>query len=141
MHERKGEAEWQGTLREGRGTLRVGEGVFQGSYSYASRFGEGQGTNPEELIAAAHAACFSMALAGELAAAGFPPARIRTVATVRLESERARFSITGVHLSTEASVPGIDSALFQEKAAQAKEGCPVSRALAATHITLDARLV
>jgi osmotically inducible protein OsmC len=121
--------------------MRFGSGAYEGQYSFASRFEEGTGTNPEELIAAAHAGCFSMALSGGLSRAGHPPTRVHTTARVHLEKGDAGFSITAIDLDTEAEVPGIDDATFQEQAATAKAGCPVSRALAAVEIRLDARLV
>jgi osmotically inducible protein OsmC len=124
----------------GTGTLRTETGAVDGRYSFSSRFEDGSGTNPEELIAAAHAGCFSMALSGALTRAGHPPESVRTTAKVHLEKGEAGFSIVRVALVTRAKVPGIDAATFQEKAEGAKAGCPVSRALAAIEITLDAEL-
>src|SRR5437016_10991480 len=138
MAVRSAEAEWKGTLREGAGKMKLGSGAYEGSYSFASRFEEGKGTNPEELIAAAHAGCFSMALASGLAKAGHPPTRVDTTAAVHLEKGDAGFSISRIDLRTQAEVPGIDQAAFAEQAEAAKKGCPVSRALAAVEITLDA---
>jgi osmotically inducible protein OsmC len=115
--------------------------VFEGSYSFGSRFEEGQGTNPEELIAAAHAACFSMALAAGLEKAGHTPRRVATTARVDLAVGEGGARISTVTLDTEAEVPGIDEATFQEQAQQAKKNCPVSKALAGVDIELDARLV
>jgi len=138
MPVRKAEARWEGSLQDGKGTMRFGD--FEGRYSFSSRFEEGSGTNPEELIAAAHAGCFSMALASGLAKAGHPPTRVDTTAAVHLEKGDAGFSISRIDLRTQAEVPGIDQAAFAEQAEAAKKGCPVSRALAAVEITLDATL-
>ncbi len=121
--------------------MRLGGGAFEGSYSFASRFEEGTGTNPEELIAAAHAGCFSMALSGGLGRAGFTPTSIRTEAKVSIEQTDAGFRITRSQLVCEASVPGISQEAFAEQADAAKSGCPVSNALAGVEITLEARLV
>jgi len=141
MPDRHAEAEWDGNLREGRGRLKVESGAFQGPYSFRDRFEDGKGTNPEELLGAAHAGCFSMALAAGLTASGKPPSHIHTTATVRLEREGEAFAITKIDLATEASVPGITPAEFQAQAQKAKTGCPVSKALAGSAITLTARLV
>lgn len=140
MPTRTASARWQGTLTEGSGTVRTGQGGYQGNYSFKSRFEEGEGTNPEELIGAAHAGCFSMALSKVLADAGFPPTAIDTTATVHLERGDGGFSISRIHLDTTGDVPGIDDAMFQKSADGAKANCPVSRALAGTEITLTARL-
>lgn len=140
MPTRTAGARWLGTLTEGSGTLRTGKGGYQGNYSFKSRFEEGEGTNPEELIGAAHAGCFSMALSKALADAGFPPTSIETTATVHLDRGDSGFSITRIDLDTTGDVPGIDEATFQSAAAGAKANCPVSRALAATDITLTAKL-
>ena len=140
MPQRKGKAEWKGGLKDGRGTLSLGSGAFEGSYSFGSRFEEGSGTNPEELIGAAHAACFSMALAAALGKAGHDPKRVRTTANVDLDmSDGPR--IASITLDTEAEVPGIDESEFLEQAEGAKRNCPVSKALAAVDIRLNARLV
>ena len=141
MPARTADAQWEGSLQDGKGTMRFGSGAFEGQYSFSSRFEEGTGTNPEELIAAAHAGCFSMALSGGLSRAGHPPTRVHTTARVHLEKGDAGFSITTIELDTEAEVPGIDEATFQDQAATAKAGCPVSRALAGVDIKLNARLV
>ena len=141
MATRNGSAVWEGTLREGKGTVKLGSGAFEGPYSFASRFEEGAGTNPEELIGAAHAGCFSMALAAGLTKAGYSPKRVATTAKVHLGQSGGGFKITLIELSTEAEVPGIDEAAFQEQAEGAKKNCPVSQALAATEITLTAKLV
>ena len=142
MAKRTAEAEWKGTLNEGKGTMQGETGAVKGSYSFSSRFEEGTGTNPEELIAAAHAGCFSMALSGQLGRAGFPPESVKTTARVHLNKTDAGFSITKIELSSRAKVPGIDSATFQEKAEAAKKGCPISRALnPSIELVLDAQLV
>ncbi len=141
MATRTAKAQWDGTLKEGKGTMSLGSGAFQGAYSFASRFEQGTGTNPEELIGAAHAGCFSMALSSALGKAGFTPRRISTTASVFLEPVEGGFGITHVDLKTESDVPGIDNAKFQEIADGAKKGCPVSKALAGTRINLDAKLV
>jgi lipoyl-dependent peroxiredoxin len=141
MPARTADAQWEGSLQDGKGTMRFGSGAFEGQYSFSSRFEEGTGTNPEELIAAAHAGCFSMALSGGLSRAGHPPTRVHTTARVHLDKGDAGFSITTIELDTEAEVPGIDEATFQDQAATAKAGCPVSRALAGVDIKLNARLV
>jgi lipoyl-dependent peroxiredoxin len=141
MPARTANAEWKGSLPEGSGTMAFGSGAYEGSYSFKSRMEEGPGTNPEELIAAAHAGCFSMALSHVLGQAGFTPTYVRTKATVRFDKGDAGFAITGIHLSTEASVPGINQAAFQEHANTAKVNCPVSKALASVDIALDAKLV
>jgi lipoyl-dependent peroxiredoxin len=140
MPTRTSSALWEGNLRDGSGTMKLGSGAFEGSYSFVSRFESGPGTNPEELIAAAHAGCFSMALSLELGQSGFTPTSIATSATVHLDRVADGFDITKIDLDTVGTVPGIDDAKFQEIAAAAKAGCPVSKALAATEITLTARL-
>lgn len=121
--------------------MKLGSGAFEGRYSFPSRFESGQGTNPEELIAAAHAGCFSMALSAGLGRAGLTPARIHTVARVQLEKVGEGFAITRIELETEAQIPGIDDPTFQEHAEGAKKNCPVSKALAGPEITLKAKLV
>ncbi len=141
MAVRTAEAEWKGNLREGQGTMKLGSGAFEGRYSFASRFESGTGTNPEELIGAAHAGCFSMALSAGLSAAGFKPTRVHTTARVHLEKVGEGFGITKIELNTEAQIPGIDSATFQQHAEGAKKNCPVSKALAGTEISLSAKLV
>ena len=125
---------------EGTGHMRLGSGAFDGAYDFRSRFGEGAGTNPEELIGAAHAGCFSMALSGILTRAGHPPESVRTTAKVHLEKQGEGFAITRIDLDTEAVVPGLDDAAFQGHANAAKSGCPVSKALAGVQIGLTARL-
>ena len=139
MPQRKGTAEWRGGLKDGKGSLALGSGAFEGDYSFGSRFEEGTGTNPEELIGAAHAACFSMALAGALGKAGFEPQRISTTARVDLDMGDGP-RIATITLETEAEVPGIDADEFRKQAEGAKENCPVSKALAGVDIRLEARL-
>ena len=141
MPVRKADAEWKGTLREGSGQIKVESGSFSGQYSFGTRFENGTGTNPEELIAAAHAGCFSMAFAAGLEKAGFKATRVHTTAAVRLDKVGEGFGITKSDLECEAEVPGIDEAKFQEVAAAAKAGCPVSKALAGVQIGLNAKLV
>jgi osmotically inducible protein OsmC len=140
MAVRVASAEWKGNLPKGSGTLETETGAVKGNYSFASRFEEGAGTNPEELIAAAHAGCFSMAFANGLAQAGFDPDSVRTTAKAYLEKGPEGFGISRIELVCEASVPGIDEAAFQEHAQAAKVGCPISKALSATPIDLTATL-
>src|SRR3954447_2748482 len=141
MATRNGSAEWRGDLKSGEGDLTVGDGVFKGQYSFASRFEEGEGTNPEELIAAAHAACFSMALSGILAEHGHPADSVRTAAKVHLRQTDAGPTIQRIDLATEGQVPDIDQDHFAMHAEEAKSGCVVSRALAGVEeITLTAKL-
>lgn len=141
MPVRKADAVWEGDIRGGNGKVSLGSGAFEGRYSFGSRFEEGAGTNPEELIGAAHAGCFSMALSGGLGRGGHTPKRIATTARVHIEKVGEGFSITRIELDCQAEVPGIDEATFQEFANKAKEGCPVSKALAGTQISLTAKLV
>ena len=142
MPTRNADAVWEGDLKSGKGTMKLGSGAYQGQYSFASRFEQGGGTNPEELIAAAHAGCFSMALSAGLGRAGFTPRRVHTTAAVHLEKVGEGFGITRIDLDCEAEVPGIDDAAFQEQARAAKETCPISKALRGVeNITLNARLV
>jgi len=139
--DRKGSAVWQGTLEDGRGTMDTASGILEDSpYSFGTRFDEEKGTNPEELIGAAHAGCFSMALSKILGEAGFDVRRIDTEATVTLEEVDDGIAITGVHLETRAEVPDADGGDFAEAAHAAKEGCPVSKLLNA-EISLDATLI
>ena len=140
MKTREGSAHWSGSLKDGKGTVRSSSGALDADLSFGSRFEEGSGTNPEELIAAAHAGCFSMALSKMLADAGHPPDTIHTRAMVSLEKTDDGFSITTSHLHTRGNVPGISEDEFQKLAAEAKKGCPVSRALGAIEITLQAEL-
>ena len=139
MATRNANAVWTGTLKEGKGTMKFG--TFEGAYTWSSRFEDGQGTNPEELLGAAHAGCFSMALSSGLGKNGFTPKQIQTQAQVTLEVIDGKSRITKIHLTTEAVVPDITEEKFQEIAAATKDGCPVSVALASTPITLTARLL
>jgi osmotically inducible protein OsmC len=138
---RTANAVWEGPIREGKGTMSFGSGAFEGQYSFSSRFEEGTGTNPEELIAAAEAGCFSMALSGALGRNDTPPTRISTTAKVHLEPAEVGFHIPLIELITEAEVPGIDAADFARIADDVKSTCPVSKVLAGAEITLDAKLV
>jgi lipoyl-dependent peroxiredoxin len=138
---RSSEATWEGSLREGKGAMKLGSGAFTGAYSFATRFEEQPGTNPEELVAAAHAGCYSMALSGGLGNAGFPPNWIHTTARVHLGRVDGKSRITKIELECEAKVPGISAEAFQSLAEATKTGCPISAALAAVEITLTARLV
>lgn len=134
------EAQWNGDLKNGNGVMQFESGSYEGEYTFASRFDNGEGTNPEELIGAAHAGCYSMALSNELAEAGHDPQSVDARAEVTFEVTGDGPAITGIKLITEANVPGIDNSTFQEFAEGAKEGCPVSKALAGTNITLEATL-
>jgi lipoyl-dependent peroxiredoxin len=140
MPTRTAHAEWNGSLADGQGDMSFGSGAYEGPYSFESRMRNGQGTNPEELIGAAHAGCFSMALSGVLDAAGHSPESIATDAKVSFEQQGEGWAITGVELTTRARVPGIDEDGFRQAAETAKENCPVSQALKATPITLNASL-
>jgi lipoyl-dependent peroxiredoxin len=141
MAVRTANAVWEGGLQAGKGTMQLGSGAFEGQYSFSSRFEEGAGTNPEELIGAAHAGCFSMAFAATLSRAGFEPRSIRTTAVVHLTKDESGFSIPAIDLNTEAVVPGIEATNFQELAETAKKSCPVSKALAGVKIKLTAKLI
>lgn len=141
MAVRNAEATWEGSLKDGRGSMKLGSGAYEGPFSFASRFEEGSGTNPEELIGAAHAGCFSMAFSAGLGKAGFTPKRIHTKARVTLGKVDDKSRITEIHLVTEAEIPGIDPQTFQQMAEETKSGCPVSAALSGVKITLDARLI
>ena len=139
MPTRKSQAIWEGSLKEGKGRMMLGSGAFEGKYSFGSRFEEEPGTNPEELIAAAHAGCFTMFLSSLLTDAGFTPRKITTTAKVNLA---AGPEISKIELETEADVPGISDKFFQEQALIAKKNCPISKALSAVpEITLSAKLV
>ncbi len=140
MPVRSANARWEGSLKDGSGSMNLESGAYEGKYSFGSRFEENPGTNPEELIAAAHAGCFSMALSAGLGRAGFDPKSVETSAKVHLEKGDAGFSITRIELSTTAVVPGIDDDAFQAQAADAKANCPVSKALAGAEISLTASL-
>jgi osmotically inducible protein OsmC len=138
---REAEAVWNGTLQEGSGSMRVGSGAFEGSYSFGTRFEEAAGTNPEELIGAAHAGCYAMALAGALGRAGHPPTSVRTSARVHLDKGDAGWSITRIELDCEARVPGIAQDAFMNAAEETKTTCPISKALAAVPIDVSAKLL
>lgn len=141
MPTRHSNAVWKGGLKNGSGQVSVGKGIFEGSYSFASRFEDGTGTNPEELIAAAHAGCLSMALAAGLERAGTPAEKVATRASATLEKVGEAFRITRMKLEVRAKVPGVSAAAFQEAAVKAKDGCPVSNALKGNvTIEMDAQL-
>jgi osmotically inducible protein OsmC len=140
MPTRTADAVWSGPMPGGEGTMKMASGAWEGPYSFSSRFEEGQGTNPEELIGAAHAGCFSMAFAGNLGRAGHEPERVATSARVHIDKDGDGFTITRIELATTATVPGIDEEEFQRIAQASKEGCPVSRALAGVDIQLEAKL-
>jgi lipoyl-dependent peroxiredoxin len=140
MPTRKAHARWEGTIKEGRGTLDCGNGAFKGAYSFGSRFEDGAGTNPEELLGAAHAGCFAMALSLVLGMAGFTPDYVDATAHVTVTPEDGGFKITKSHIVCEAKVRGIDLATFEKHAETAKTKCPVSQALAGTEITLESSL-
>ncbi|NBC19208.1 MAG: OsmC family peroxiredoxin [Bacteroidetes bacterium] len=137
---RSSHAVWEGNLPDGNGTMTIGDDVWEGPYSFRSRFKDGVGTNPEELIGAAHAGCYSMALSNVLAEAGHAPERVATTAKVHLTPADGAFEISKIELHTTAHVPGIDEAAFMEHANAAKENCPVSQLLQAAEITLQATL-
>jgi lipoyl-dependent peroxiredoxin len=140
MPVRKANATWNGNLKEGDGTVRTETGSFNGKYSFTSRFEEGTGTNPEELIAAAHASCYSMALSGDLSKAGYNPVKVTTDDRVYVEKVGNGFTITKIEVFTEAEVPGIDQVKFSEIAEGTKNNCPVSRALTGTKFILYPKL-
>lgn len=140
MAVRKASAKWEGTLKEGKGRFDSESGAIGGGYSFGTRFGETPGTNPEELLAAAEAACFSMALAASLEKAGATPESVETDAACTLEKQDAGFTITAIRLTTRVRASGVDAARFQEIAKETKETCPVSRALAGVRIEVDATL-
>ncbi|MEQ8674716.1 MAG: OsmC family protein [Aggregatilineales bacterium] len=141
MAVRSAEAKWSGTLQEGKGNVKLESGAFEGAYSFSSRFEEGTGTNPEELLGAAHAACYSMALNAALGRADFTPEYVKTTAKVHMVKTDAGLTITKIDLITEAKIPDIDDATFQEHAEGAKTGCIISRALSAVEMSLEATLV
>ncbi len=141
MPTRNAEAEWFGKVTDGKGHMKLGSGSYDGPFSYKSRMEDGTGTNPEELIGAAHAGCFSMALSAIMTEKGITATRISTKAAVKFEKVPAGFAITHVDLTTEAEVPGIDQAAFEGYAKAAKENCPVSKALTGTEISLKATLI
>ena len=138
---RTSEAEWTGSVTEGKGKIKLGSGAFEGAYSFSSRFGDEPATNPEELIAAAHAGCFTMALSATLGRAGFAPTKIETKAIVKLEKVGEGFEIPNIDLETSADVPNISDEEFQTLAKSAKENCPVSKVLAGAEISLKATLI
>jgi lipoyl-dependent peroxiredoxin len=140
MPVRTANAEWRGDLKSGKGSLALGSGAFKGDYSFGSRFESGKGTNPEELIGAAHAGCFSMALSHMLGEAGQSPKSVKTSAKVHIEKVGQGFGITKIELDCVAEVPGMTAAAFKEVAEKAKTGCPVSQALKSVAISLNARL-
>jgi len=141
MPVRRSSAVWEGSFREGKGRMKLGSGLYEGPYSAATRFENAPGTNPDELLGAAHAGCFSMALALVLSSQKTPPKRIETTADVDIEPNGQGYSITSIALRTTAEVPGASEADFQKAAEMAKVGCPVSKALKATPITLEAHLL
>jgi lipoyl-dependent peroxiredoxin len=138
MAVRTSEATWLGNLREGKGTMKIGKTGYEGPFTYASRFEEGTGTNPEELVGAAHAGCFSMFLSAVLTKAGFPPRRIHTTAIVHLGDGP---TINLIELNCEAEVPNVDEKTFQEQVDVSKKGCPVSKALASVELKVNAKLI
>jgi osmotically inducible protein OsmC len=138
--ERTAKAQWQGDLKSGKGSIRVGSGAFEGPYSFISRFEGSKDSNPEELLGAAHAGCYSMALAHALATAGKPATKVETTAKVQLDKDAKGFSIARIDLVTRGTVPGLSAAEFQQFAEDTKQNCIVSRALAAVPMTLDAAL-
>ena len=141
MIKRTSKAVWQGDLKAGKGEVALGSGAFEGQYSFTSRFEEGKGTNPEELIAAAHAGCFSMALSADLSKAGYTVDEVKTKAVISMDKVDGGFKIISSKLMTQAKVPGISEADFLKFAEDAKQNCPVSQALGAIKLELDATLV
>jgi osmotically inducible protein OsmC len=140
MPVRESQAVWEGDLKQGKGKMKLGGGAYEGPYSFTSRFENGKGTNPEELLAAAHAGCFSMAFAAALSKAGHPPKRIQTTAKVHLEKFGEGFQIPTIELKTEAGVEGVDDETFQRIAETAKQTCPVSKLFGSAEIKLEAKL-
>ena len=141
MPVRTSSAQWNSDLKSGKGTMKIGKGAWEGPFSFSSRFENGNGTNPEELIAAAHAGCFSMAFSNALSQAGFTVDHVSTKANVHLDKTDGGFGITSIELDTEGKVAGIDNSKFQEIAEDAKKNCPVSKVLAGANITLKAKLL
>jgi lipoyl-dependent peroxiredoxin len=141
MPVRTANAVWEGDLPKGKGSMKFGNGAFEGQYSFSSRFEEGTGTNPEELAAAAHAGCYSMAFSNGLAKAGFTPTRVSTTAKVHLSKLETGFKITTIELDTQGVVPGIDEAKFQELAETAKKNCPISQLFTGAEVKLQAKLL
>jgi osmotically inducible protein OsmC len=141
MPARKADAHWEGSIRDGKGRVRLGSGAFEGQYSFTSRFEDGPGTNPEELLGASHAGCFTMALSLVLSEAGHPPESLDTDATVRIDRDGDGFTITRIDLAVRGRVPGIDEETFAQSAQAAKDNCPLSKALASVpEINLEATL-
>ncbi len=140
MPVRSSDARWEGSIGDGKGTMALGSGAWAGAYSVPTRFEDAEGTNPEELIAAAHAGCYSMALSGDLGRAGYDPESVETTATVQLDKVENGFKISHIQLDSEARVPGIEETEFQEIAEGAKQGCPVSQALQAVDMDVTATL-
>ncbi len=140
MPTRTATAEWKGSLRDGSGSMKMESGSYEGPFSFQSRFKEGEGTNPEELIGSAHAGCYSMQLSGELGGRGITPESVQTEARVEVSKTEGGFSITKIDLVTKVRAPGLDESTFQEAAEAAKVNCPVSRALQAVDISIDASL-
>ncbi len=138
---RTAEAQWQGNLTEGKGRIKVQSGTLDAPYDFRARTADGKGTNPEELIGAAHAGCFTMQLSALLGGAGFTPTNLRTTAKVHLEKQGTGFAIPKIELELEGTVPGLDAAAFQKHAETAKASCPVSKALTGTQISLKAKLI
>jgi osmotically inducible protein OsmC len=138
--DRKADATWTGDLKTGKGTIKLGSGAFEGPYSFLSRFDFGAGTNPEELLGAAHAGCFSMALSAGLSKAGHAPTSIATTATVHIIKGESGFSITGIDLETRGVVPGLSPEMFKKMAEETKAGCIISKALSAVPMTVNAEL-
>ena len=138
---RTAEARWNGSMFKGDGTMRLGSGAYEGKYSFGSRFEQDPGTNPEELIGAAHSGCYSMALSADLEKAGYTAKRIHTTAQVHFEIVDGAATITRIYLNTEAEVPGISESDFLAQAEESKSGCPVSRALGGVEIHLNAKLI
>ena len=141
MPVRTADAQWEGNLKDGKGTMRLGGGAYEGPYTFSSRFEEGSGTNPEELIAGAHAGCFSMKFSADLDAAGATPHSVHTTANVHLDKVEGGFKITRIHLVSEAQVDGIDEAKFQEVAESSRQNCPISGLVTGAEITVEAKLV
>ena len=141
MAVRTADAEWKGNLNDGSGKMRFGSGAYEGAFSFQSRMGQGSGTNPEELVGAAIAGCFSMALSANLAGAGFTPERVATAAKVHFDKKDAGWTIHTIELETDAKVPNISAEEFQKRAGEVKQACPVSRALTGVEIKLNAKLV
>jgi len=141
MPVRNASAVWEGTLKEGKGTMKLGSGAFEGAFSYVTRFEEEPGTNPEELVGAAHAGCFSMFLAARITNAGFTPTRIQTTAKIHLGPVDGGPKLHTIELNTEAEVPGLDEETFQQEVETSKKNCPVSRALTGVDVKVTAKLV